>query len=287
MTDVYLATCSWLSEGEPGGALLVDELARLGVDAQWVVWDDPAVDWSAARLVAVRSTWDYESRLAEFLAWARRVSASSDFVNPPGVLEWNTDKAYLVELADAGVPVVPTVTADDLDAVTRGVARYGTAVVKPRVAVGGRGVTIVAGTSGRASLPPAEEGPWVVQPLVESIRDEGETSVFVLGGQAVSQARKVPAAGEIRVHEHHGGATHPANLDEAAAGLAREAVAVTERLLGSELLYARVDMLRLPDGSLAMSELEVTEPGLYLDVMPGNAGPFVEAVARRLRGRGS
>ena len=29
--------------------------------------------------------------------------------------------------------------------------------------------------------------------------------------------------------------------------------------------------MRLADGTLAVSELEVTEPGLYLEVLPGNA----------------
>ena len=33
--------------------------AERGIDARWVVWDDPDVDWSEG-LVAVRSTWDYE-----------------------------------------------------------------------------------------------------------------------------------------------------------------------------------------------------------------------------------
>ena len=31
-----------------------------------------------------------------------------------------------------------------------------------------------------------------------------------------------------------------------------------------------------------VSELELIEPGLYLDVAPGNADPFAEMVVRRL-----
>ena len=71
--DVLLATCADFPDGEPDGHLLVEELARRGVEARWAAWDDPEVDWSAARLVLVRSTWDYDSRRDEFLAWARSV----------------------------------------------------------------------------------------------------------------------------------------------------------------------------------------------------------------------
>ena len=39
--------------------------------------------------------------------------------------------------------------------------------------------------------------------------------------------------------------------------------------------------MRLGDGTLAVSELELIEPGLYLDVLPGNAEPFADLVARR------
>ncbi len=59
------------------------------------MWDDPAVDWAAADLVLVRSTWDYEFRLPEFLAWADAVGPG--LVNSAAALRWNTDKAYLVE----------------------------------------------------------------------------------------------------------------------------------------------------------------------------------------------
>ena len=42
-------------------------------------------------------------------------------------------------------------------------------------------------------------------------------------------------------------------------------------------------MLRLDDGTLAVSELELIEPGLYLDVLPANAEPFADLVLRRTR----
>ncbi len=37
-------------------------------------------------------------------------------------------------------------------------------------------------------------------------------------------------------------------------------------------------MMRMPDETLVVGELEVTEPGLYLDVLPANAAAFAELV---------
>lgn len=288
MTDVLLVTCADLPDGEPGGDLLVADLAARGVDAAWVLWDDPAVDWSAARVVAVRSTWDYEHRREEFLAWARSVGPT--LLNGAEVFAWNTDKAYLVELAGTSLPVVPTVSVDDEGELAPAVARFMPAVVKPRVGAGGRGVVVFDGEpGGPVGLDESQlgTGPWVVQPLVESVRTEGETSVFVLGGEVVSQVRKVPGAGEIRVHGSYGGRSEAAVVTAEAAAVARETVAAVERLLGARLDYARVDLMRDADGVLVVSEVEVTEPGLYLDLLPGNATAFGALLERELAARTS
>ncbi len=280
---MLLVTCAALPEGEPEGHLLVQALEAHGMDPRWVVWDDPGVDWDV-EVVAVRSTWDYDTRREEFLAWAREVS---QLLNSAAVFTWNTDKSYLVPLGEQGIAVVPTVVVEseeDLPAAIAETASDAGAVVKPCVAAGGRGVTVFDMTEGgpddldEASLRP---GPWVVQPLVESVRTEGEVSVFVLGGEVVSQCQKVPAAGEIRVHEEYGGRTVAARVTDEAAELARRTVRAAQDLLGERLDYARVDLMRLADGTLAVGELEVTEPGLYLDVLPQNAEAFAAMVAAR------
>jgi glutathione synthase/RimK-type ligase-like ATP-grasp enzyme len=283
MDPVLLVTCADLPDGEPGGALLVEALAARGIPARWVAWDDPGVDWAAAPLVAVRSAWDYSSRLEEFLSWARSVGPA--LLNGADTFAWNTDKRYLVELADAGVPVVPTLVVEDESELPPAVADCFPAVVKPRVGVSGRGVVVFDGEPGgpddldESQLGP---GPWVVQPLVASVRTEGEVSVFVLGGTPVCAVRKVPAPGEIRVHEEYGGRTDPVPLDPEAGDLARRAIVAAQDLLGHRLGYGRVDLMRADDGRLVVGEVEVTEPGLYLDVVPANAEAFADVVAEAL-----
>jgi glutathione synthase/RimK-type ligase-like ATP-grasp enzyme len=285
---VLLVTSRNWPQGEPGAPHLDRALADRGVESRWVVWDDPAVDWSAADLVAVRSTWDYIEQPEALLAWARLVERGTRLLNGADVFAWNVDKAYLADLP--GVAVVPTVTAGTVPELAAAVGRFGTAVVKPRIGAAGAGVLVVDDPADPRLGQEIDDhpelhngrGPWVVQPLVESVRTEGETSVFVLGGRAVSQVDKTPAGEEIRVHEHFGGRSLPVALRGEAAALASDALNAAARVLGRPLDYGRVDMMRLADGTLAVGELELVEPGLYLDVLPDNAGPFADLVRAAL-----
>jgi hypothetical protein len=250
VSTIFLATSTEYAGGEPGGDHLTAALTARGIDASWQLWDDPSVDWSAADLVAVRSTWDYHDCVPEYLAWARAVPR---LLNGAATFAWNVDKSYLVGLG----AVVPTVPTTLLPAV----------VLKPQVGAGGRGVAVL------------EDGPYLVQPLVDSVRTDGESSVYVLGGRAVSQFDKLPAHGEIRVHEEYGGRTVHAPLDPARAALAEAAL----RAAGGPA-YGRVDFLRW-QGEWVVSELELVEPGLYLEVDPVNAAPFADLVVDVLAGR--
>lgn len=292
MTQVLLATSAGWPTGEPGAAALDAALADRGVDARWALWDDPDVDWAAARLVAVRSTWDYIVRHEEFVAWARGVGERTLLLNGADTFAWNLDKTYLADLADGlDLAVVPTRPAATVDELAAAVAELGTAVVKPRVGAGGVGLLVVDDPADPRLGQEVQDhpelhtatGPWVVQPLVGSVRTEGETSVFVIDGRVVSQVDKLPVGDEVRVHEHFGGSSRPVAVRDEAAALATAAMEAAASRWGRPLDYGRVDMMRLDDGTLAVSEIEVIEPGLYLDVLPANAEPFADLVADRLR----
>jgi hypothetical protein len=55
--------------------------------------------------------------------------------------------------------------------------------------------------------------------------------------------------------------------------------AMAERF-GRPMDYLRVDLLRW-GGGWVVSELELIEPGLYLDVSPANAEPFADLLDAR------
>lgn len=284
MPRVLLVTFDLLPDGEPGGELIVDALAGRGVEAAWVAWDDRDVDWAAADLVAVRATWDYHRRCADFLAWAAGVDRATTLLNGAGVFAWNADKAYLTTLAER-VPVVPTVLVADDDlrgGLQAALDRFGTVVVKARTGASGVGVVVAERTDDHR-LSGLTAGPWIAQPLVGSVRTRGETSVFVLGGRAVSQVDKLPGDGEIRVHEEYGGSSRTVALDPEAEAVALAATREASDLLGAGLDYARVDLME-HEGRLVVSELELIEPGLYLDLHPANAEAFADLVLARLSG---
>ena len=283
---VLLATCADLPDGEPGFEALDQALSARGVDFVWAAWDDPAVDWAGASLVVVRATWDYATRAEEFLRWTRSLDQSR-LLNSAEVFEWNHDKAYLTDLDP--LPVVPTRLASTPAEFAAAIEEFGTAVVNPRVSAGGAGLIVVSdpldprlGTAIRSHPTYAPVGgPWIAQPLVESVRTRGEVSVFVLAGQVISQVDKLPAGDEVRVHEEFGGASQPVPIDDSIATVALRANRWLTERFGRELDYVRVDLLSYA-GEWVISELELIEPGLYLDVLPANADPFADLLAARL-----
>ncbi len=285
---MLLATFDLMPGGEPEGHLLLEALQHRSIEASWAVWSDPSVDWAGADLVAVRSTWDYYRRPAAFLAWAREVEQRTRLLNGAEVMAWNADKAYLAQLPDLDVAAVPTLVVED-DALPAGLQqaleRWGPSVVKPRTGAGGVGV-VVAEQLHDPRLQELTAGPWVVQPLVASVRTTGESSVYVIGGEVAGQAAKQvgeaeAAAGEVRVHPLYGGRTGVVEIDPVRAGLAVQAVDAVARRFDTGVDYARVDLVH-HDGAWVVSELELIEPSLYLDVMPTNAERFADVVAARL-----
>lgn len=293
--EVLLVTSSGWPEGEPGHESLDRELLARGVAPRWVVWDDEDVDWAAADLVAVRATWDYVDRWQEFLAWSHDVAGRTTVLNGADVFTWNVDKTYLGRVGDLpgadGLRVLPTTLVTSLADLSTARAAYGDLVVKPRVGAGGVGVVVVRADEdldrvektllGDGGAPLSDQG-LVVQPLVDSVRTTGEVSVFVVDGTVTVQVRKHPGDGEIRVHEHLGGTYAPEPLDDELSALSTAALAAVAGFTGRPLDYGRVDLLHWRD-SWHVSELEVIEPSLYLDVLDANAAPFADLVAARLR----
>lgn len=136
---VALATSSGYPDLDEDGPALRAALADVGIDAEVAVWDDPAVDWDRYSGVLIRSTWDYTQRVADFLAWARRVGT----INPPQLVAWNADKHYLQDRAAASVPVVPTRYVAPGEALPQ--VDWPDVVVKPTVSASAAGTSRFAG----------------------------------------------------------------------------------------------------------------------------------------------
>ncbi len=263
--------------------------AALGASAFQVArvdWADPAIDWRAFDAIVIRQAWDYFDRLDEFRAWLDRVEPLTRVVNPPGVIRWNCDKRYLVDLIDAGVPTVPTTVvrrqtpAPDLSDL---LARHGfsEAVIKPAVSGAGRETYRI-----RAEDAAAARTPWqrlvaqedmLLQPFMPAIVEHGEVSLIVIDGEASHAVRKIAAPGEFRVQDDHGGTVHAHAPTEAEAAIARQALAAAPE----PVAYARVDLVQTGSGPVVM-ELELIEPELFFRHQADAAARLAEAVAGRI-----
>lgn len=278
-TRIVLVTGATMAKPDPETHLLVAALANIGVEAVVAPWDSPE-DWAAYPLVAVRTPWDYFRRLPEFLAWAKRTSQLTAFVNPVSVIEWNSHKAYLRELAAKGIPTVPTLWLDQgaADGAARLAATgWGEVVVKPAVSIGAIGALKAQAADPACIAHLAAllaEGDVLVQPFIESVAAQGEVSLIYFGGVFSHAIRKQPAAGDYRVQDMYGGTNHPYQPAADEVALATLALSATP----APTTYARVDMVRLPDGRPAVMELELIEPELFLGVDPAAPARFAEVL---------
>jgi len=273
--QVALATAAQLPDLDEDGAALLEALDAEGVRAAPVVWDSGA-DWAAYDLVVVRSTWDYDRRREQFLAWAASVPR---LANPAEVLAWNTDKTYLQALAAAGVPVVETTWLVPGDVFTPPAGPY---VVKLTVSAGARDTAAYDGgadATAHVQRLLAAGRPVMVQPYLSQVDFLGESSVLCFEGEvshAASKSALLQVGAGVRNDIDSRAFVTPTEPTGAQVDLAMAALAV----VGQPLLYARVDLVPGPDGPLLL-ELELTEPSLFVRHAEGAAARFAAAVRRR------
>lgn len=279
---IALVTCERPIERDDDLDFLVPALRRRQVEVDTPEWSDPSVDWSSYDVAMLSSTWDYHEQLDRFRAWLRTTASVTRLINTLAVIEWNLDKRYLRELEKGGVPTIPTLWAEPGEAarIAAEVAALGwdDVIIKPVIDLGARNLVKVA--SGMVETMLGQYAtPTMLQPYLPSVTSAGELSLVYVDGELSHTLRKLPARGDFRIQPQYGG-THEA------ASASAEAIEVGARALAaapSPTLYARVDLLATDDGSLALIELELIEPALYLDVAPASA----QAIARALLAAGS
>ena len=271
-------------------ATLTPAFAAEGMTLDARLWDDAldyAADYDALLPLMV---WDYfEENEARFLATMDAAAKLTPVFNTPKTLRWNADKSYLEGLAQKGAPVIPTrtvkgVTEADAEAAF---AVFGTDKIVIKPIVGGGAWRQVLHTQGDPwpaadQLPP--EGA-LIQPFLPSVVEEGEFSLLYFDGQFSHGLRKIAKDGDYRIQSSYGG------REERYVPTASD-LATAEALLASldeTPLYARVDLLRGLDGELALIELELIEPYLYLpmaevqdDGLNAGAARLAKALKARL-----
>ena len=266
---IVLASCQALGDGDGDDDGLVEALRARGLHARWLAWDDP--DTARADLVILRATWDYAARREEFLAWTRQVP---NLLNAPDVVAWNSDKHYLLDLAEAGVPTVPSVFLYPGDRVRIDPAEVpGEVVVKPAIGAGSIDTRRFADPDDAAEHASAllDQGRAVLVQPYDARIEAGETALVFLGGEqshAFTKGPILPPRGRLPRLDESGSYAEellaPAEPDFELWDLGHGALEAACDHLGiakTELLYARVDLIGDTAEPLLL-ELELIEPGL-------------------------
>ena len=252
-------------------------LREAGADVDAVPWTE-ARNLSRYDLILPLVAWGYHKDYQRWLALLDRCESEGiRLINPPALLRWNGDKAYLAELADRGVPTVPTISVEqccdeDLQEARR---RFDTEwlVIKPPISASAHGTHRIGP---HEDLPRDSRGkPMIVQPLIQEITTTGEFSLMFFGGIYSHAVVKRPKSGDFRVQEYLGGVTLPCTVPPTGAiELARLAL----KAAPADATYARVDIVADDDGTLRIMELELVEPSLFLDHAPDGGASFARAI---------
>jgi len=281
--------CAYLTMDDISGFVSDAELsfapmAELGWAVEMVPWQSDA-DWDDYDLVYICTPWDYQHDVAGFLDVLAAIEASSaHLVNSLDLVRWNLEKTYLRELEMRGADIVPSRFFGRFDAEQVAdcfdLHATGTIVVKPVVGANSDNIFVltrplpanVIDELGRVFA----ERPFFVQPFVESVRSEGEYSLFFFGGEYSHAILKKPKPGDFRTQEEHGADILSVEAPAALVETARRVLGV----VSPQPVYVRADFVRDTGQRFLLMELEMIEPALYFRTDPESARRFASALTR-------
>ncbi len=264
--------------------LAVEPLRRLNWQVETISWRNGSVDWNDFTAVVIRTTWDYQHHVNEFLNVLKTINASSARLeNPLDVIRWNLSKTYLRDLEERGCRIVPTVwdqtySQSDFD---RWLELLNTdeLIIKPLISATAQH-TYRLKQYDPSLTETFRSREFMLQPFMPSIVTEGEYSLFYFGGEFSHAINKAPKASDFRVQEEHGGLITAVKRPDAKLLKAGQQAL---RFIDQELLYARADLVRDGDNEFALMELELIEPALYFRMDARSPQFFAEQFDKRIR----
>lgn len=262
--------------------LAIPHLTEFGFEVETLSWRQTARKWNDFDLVVIRTPWDYQSSPNKFLSVLADIERATRLENPLDIVRWNLDKRYLREMSQRGCRVVPTIwdaaySRSEFEG-WLAILRTQEVIVKPTVSA------TAEHTYRLKQYDPALESvfaerSFLVQPFMQNIVDEGEYSLFYFNGKYSHAINKSPKPADFRVQEEHGGIITEIEPSEAICSAGKKAL----DLIGRDLLYARVDLVRDGEDNFRLMELELIEPALYLRMNDGAPEQFARAIDSLLR----
>jgi len=273
-----------LSGFESYDHLLIGPMQENGWDVSFIPWDKLNQNWNDFDLVIVRSTWNYQDHLDEFLNVLRMIDQSRALLlNPLPLIEWNVNKTYLKDLKKNGIPIIPSLFFEDFD-IDKVMSSFNTfdsekVIIKPTVGANADKIMIIKKSDTMNKLKKIKDKyknrPFILQPFINSIKKDGEMSLIFFNKGFSHGLSKVPKKGDFRVQEEHGGTLELLkNLDDQIINLCKKVLS----LLPYDCFYSRIDLI-FDRGHPLLMEIEVIEPSLYFNLEPKSAKLFAKKVS--------
>ena len=249
-------------------------------------WACPDFDWSTAKCLIFRSTWDYFDRFNEFKTWLNNVESKTMLINDASQVRWNMDKHYLLDLKKKGIKIVESEYLKKRD--TRSLKEiistlnWPKAILKPTIAGAARHTykispeTIDRYESIFKELIADED--MMIQPFQYNIEEKGEVSFVVIDGEYTHSVLKKAKSGDFRVQDDFGGSVHDYEPSDEEIIFAENVVKACSPIPA----YARVDVMWNNENELAVSEVELIEPELWFRNNPTSANKLAQVISDRL-----
>ncbi len=265
MFKIAVLTCSEINENTTvDDDLCWNILKKRNIDIVEVIWDEEH-DYSVYDLVLIRTTWDYQYKKELFAKKIQQISTQARLVNPANIVLWNMNKKYLVEFQEKGLPVIPSIYRENINAqeieklLSQKEFQEGI-IIKPCVGGSSFGIQLIKSLN---DFEQVKEGQWLIQPYLPDISSRGETSLIFFNGKFSHAIIKEPKAGEFRSQEEYGSKIYSVKPSEEQFKIANRVLDSLENVLP----YARVDLIPNKD-SFMLVELELIEPCLFLHYEP-------------------
>jgi glutathione synthase/RimK-type ligase-like ATP-grasp enzyme len=290
LLQIALVTCRSLGDYTTNADSEDDRLFRFlaekGHQVSFQVWDEEQVDWTAFDAIIIKSPWDYFDKINAWYTWLDKLEAlGCRVLNPVKTLRWNSDKIYFKDMQAQGVQLVPTVWLEqgstfDADIVFDAIGQD-KLIVKPRVSGAAKNTLAIeqseAGNYIERINALLQEDAFLAQPFLEQIKTQGEWSFIFFNGEYSHTVLKTAKSGDFRVQHFFGGSVH---TPEPPVDMLATATRIVEQFAG-DCLYARVDGVEL-NGELALMELELIEPFLFLSTNEGALERYYQALLQLL-----
>jgi len=285
--------CGYLTMDDPGDFQIDAELAfpfmeALGWRIDSIPWRSSFADWARLDAVYIGTPWDYPDDPGRFLDVLQAVvDAGVVLVNDLELVRWNLPKTYLKDLEQRGAAIVPSrwPRAMSPKAIIDAFDGFGSRriIVKPVINTNARDTFVLTPDRANALAPALmtafQDRPFVIQPFIESIRTDGEFSLFFFDSRFSHAIRKLPKPGDFRVQEEYGSELSVIEPDPLLLATAERVL----EMVDPAPVYARIDFVGDDDGRYRIMELELIEPSMYLRMNEHAPRRFAKAFDRYVK----